>query len=193
MAAGRPSARAIDRDRIAQYYRLVRTAAAIGASSARRAPPAATGRRIIAARPTQPRKSTVSARNTSASAITSACRRTISASWRVAASCGVGAARRQRRGHLGQRVRRDLAPPGHGFAQPFEMQVHALVEQRVDERQADGAAEVAHQVEEAGGVLDLLRRHGAERQIVDRHHRQHQPDAAEHLRPQTAPRSPSRR
>ena len=33
---------------------------------------------------------------------------------------------------------------------------------RVDERKANGAAEVAHQVEKAGRVLDFLRRHGAQ-------------------------------
>ena len=55
--------------------------------SARRRPSGrSAGRRMNAAKPTQRRKITVSARNTSPSAITSACRRTISAICRVAAS-----------------------------------------------------------------------------------------------------------
>ena len=60
--------------------------------------------------------------------------------------------------------------PDDRLAQPFEMEVHAFVEQGVDQRQAEGAAEIARQVEQPGGVLDPIGRHGAQRQIVDRHH-----------------------
>ena len=46
------------------------------------------------------------------------------------------------------------------------------------------AAEIARQVEQAGGVLDPLRRQRAERNGVGRHHREHHADAAQDLRQQ---------
>jgi hypothetical protein len=64
------------------------------------------------------------------------------------------------------------------------MQVHPVVQQRVDEREPDGAAEIAGEIEQAGGVLERLRRQRAQREIVDRHHAQHQRGAAQDLRNQ---------
>ena len=54
----------------------------------------------------------------------------------------------------------------------------------VDQRKAHGTAEVPRQVEQAGGVLDHLRRQHAKRDVVDRHHAQHQGAAAQDLRQQ---------
>ena len=51
-------------------------------------------------------------------------------------------------------------------------------------------AEIAGEIEEAGGVLHPLRRQRAERHVVDRDHRRHQPDAAEDLRPDELPEIP---
>ena len=50
---------------------------------------------------------------------------------------------------------------------------HAVVEQGVERRQPDRAAEIAHQVEQAGGVLDPLGRQRAERHVGDGYDRQH--------------------
>ena len=62
------------------------------------------------------------------------------------------------------------------------MQVEPLVEHRVDDGEAHRAAEIAGDVEQAGGVFQPFRRQGPERQIVDRDHHQHQRNAPEHLR-----------
>ena len=70
------------------------------------------------------------------------------------------------------------------------MQVHPLVEQRVDNGESEGAAEIAGQVEETGGVLDLMWRHGPKRKIVDRNHAKHEADAAQDLRHEQVPEIP---
>ena len=77
--------------------------------------------------------------------------------------------------------------------QPLQMQIHPVVEPGIDRGKPDGAAEIAHQVEQAGGVLHPLRRQRAERGIGHRNDREHQPDAAEYLRPQQFPEIPIRR
>ena len=79
---------------------------------------------------------------------------------------------------------------GEVLVQPRDVQVGAVVEERVDRGEAHRAAEIAHQVVQAGGILHPLGRERTERHIVDRHHREHQPDAAEDLRPEQLPEVP---
>ena len=62
------------------------------------------------------------------------------------------------------------------------MQVHALVEHGVDQCQPHGAAEIARQVEEAGGVFHPLRRHRPERQVIDRNETHDERATAQDLR-----------
>ncbi len=60
----------------------------------------------------------------------------------------------------------------------------ALFEDRVDQRDADGAAQVAHQVEQGAAVGDLTRRQRVERQPGRRQDAEHDAGAAHHLRPE---------
>ena len=62
------------------------------------------------------------------------------------------------------------------------VQVGAALQDGVDGGEAEGAAEVAGQIEEAGGVLDPLGRQRAEREHVDRDHAEHQRHPAHRLR-----------
>ena len=76
------------------------------------------------------------------------------------------------------------AAPSHALVQARQMQIETMVEQRIDHREADGTAEVSRQIVKSRRILQLLRRQRAERQIVDRHHAQHQRAAAQDLRQQ---------
>ena len=67
------------------------------------------------------------------------------------------------------------------------MQVSAVVEDGGESGKADGAAEIAGEIEQTGGILHALRRQHAECHVVDRDHRRHQADAAEDLRPDELP------
>ena len=67
------------------------------------------------------------------------------------------------------------------------MEVGAIVEHGVERGKADGAAEVAGEVEQAGGILHALGRERAERHIGDRHHGEHQADPAQDLRHEQLP------
>ena len=68
--------------------------------------------------------------------------------------------------------------------QAGQMQVGPLVENLIDQREPDGAAEVSHQIEQARGILDSFRRKRPQRDGIVRHHDHHQADAAQDLRDQ---------
>ena len=73
------------------------------------------------------------------------------------------------------------------------MQVGAVVEDGGADRDADGAAQVAHQVEQARGQLAAApARSAAQRQRHDRRHGELLADAAQGLRQQQLVRRPSR-
>jgi hypothetical protein len=64
------------------------------------------------------------------------------------------------------------------------MDANAAIDNRVDQRDADGAAEIAHQVEQTAGVGDLRLRQRAERDSRRRQQAEHDGDAAHDLRPE---------
>ena len=65
-----------------------------------------------------------------------------------------------------------------------------MLRMRGEDGEAEGAAEIARQVEQAGGVLDALRRQGAERQHARRHHAEHHAEAAHRLSREQLPIGP---
>ena len=95
------------------------------------------------------------------------------------------------RGEAVEHFDRRLARPGDGFVQARQMQVDALVEHRVEPGEPDRAAEIARQVEQPGRVLQPLGRQRAERDVGDRHDREHHAEAAQDLRDEQLPRNPS--
>ena len=60
----------------------------------------------------------------------------------------------------------------------------------VETGEADRAAEIASQVEQPRAILQPIRRQRAERDIGDRHDRQHHAEAAQHLRHEQLPKIP---
>ncbi|MGB6441509.1 MAG: hypothetical protein WBE89_19790 [Methyloceanibacter sp.] len=94
---------------------------------------------------------------------------------------------------LGERIQgleRRLRGKGQPLVKAGEMQVSAVVEDGGESGKADGAAEIAGEIEQAGGIIHALRRQRAECHVVDRDHRRHQADAAEDLRPDELPEVP---
>ncbi len=75
----------------------------------------------------------------------------------------------------------EAAPGIEMLRQPREVQVGAVVEQRAAYGDADGAAEVAHQVEQARGQPQSLRREAAQCQRHRRCHRELLREAAQRL------------
>src|SRR5258708_28457716 len=82
--------------------------------------------------------------------------------------------RSESRRQVGERFHGRLVPPAYRLMQPREMQVDAVVEHRVEGGEADGAAEIAREVEQPGSVLEPLGDERAGRQIGDRPDRHHQ-------------------
>ena len=72
----------------------------------------------------------------------------------------------------------------------LEMQVGLVVDDRGAHSDPDRAAEVAHHVEQAGGVFQPLRRQAAKTQSDTRRHREDLREAAQHLRDQQLVRAP---
>src|SRR3546814_9463358 len=68
--------------------------------------------------------------------------------------------------------------------QPVPVERRAVGHHRVDAGQSEGTAEVTGQVIETAGILQFLRRQGAERDDIDRHDAEHQGCAAHDLRDQ---------
>ncbi len=135
-------------------------------------------------------KRTVRSRNTSANAMTRASCRSM---FDMVLSAAAGASEPRPMIFLRQivqRLDRRRAAPVDALPQALKMQVPAVVEDRVDERETHRAAEIAREIIEAGCILEPLRRQGAERDVVDRHHADHQPDAAENLRHEQLPEIP---
>lgn len=66
------------------------------------------------------------------------------------------------------------------------MRLRAPREQRRDHRDADTAARIAHQVEDAGSVPHLLVTQGAERDGRERHKNKSHREAADDIRPNDA-------
>ena len=62
------------------------------------------------------------------------------------------------------------------------MQIDPVIEHGVQSGEPDCAAEIARQVEQAGDVLQSIGRERAERDVGDRHDREHHAEAAQDLR-----------
>lgn len=81
-------------------------------------------------------------------------------------------------------------PRGEGqtFMQVGKMEVGAVVEDRSEAGEPDGATKIAGQIEEAEAFF--TRSGGSVRHVIDWDHRRHQPDATEDLRPDELPEVP---
>ena len=71
------------------------------------------------------------------------------------------------------------------------MEVGAVVEDRAANGDADGAAEIAHRVEQAAGIFQPLRRQAAEAEIDARRHREDLRKATKDLRQKQLVRRPT--
>ena len=65
--------------------------------------------------------------------------------------------------------------------QPLQVQIKAVVHQRIDKGQPDGTAQIPGKIKQAGRIFDSVWRHGSQSQIVNWHHAQHQAAATQHL------------
>ena len=154
------------------------------------APPGRAGLRISGATMTKPRKSRVRMKKTSPKAMTTAWAPYQESQLLEGCDVGIGAARRHGLGEIGEGLFGRGSSPGDALVQPCQMQVGAIVEQGVDQREADRAAEITGEIEQTRGVFDSLRRQCAKRQIGDRHHAEHQRKAAQNLRHEQFPEIP---
>src|SRR5882762_10482601 len=62
--------------------------------------------------------------------------------------------------------------------------IGSFIQHLIDHRQPDGAAEITRQIEQPRSVLHPFRGQGPERDVIGRHHREHDADPAQELRHQ---------
>src|ERR1051326_4868810 len=82
---------------------------------------------------------------------------------------------------------------GKGFAETLSMKAAEILQPRRDRRDADCAAEIAHQVEQAGCVAQLFRRLTVQRETNGRTNAEKKGEPAQTLRHEKFPKTPIRR